>query len=110
MRAELTRALPDVCTLRRYAVVADGQGGQTRTWSDLAESFCRLIPFPQRAIEQTAEGRLTEDTNWLLLLPYGTTARREDRVRVNGVDYELTAQEDGATEPLCTAFMVRRVV
>lgn len=109
MRAEATLSLPDVGTLRRFTSVSDSQGGQTRTWSDLSETYCRLVPRTG-AREQEEEGRLAEDTPWLILLPHGTTAARADRLRVSSIDYELTAQEDQATEPLYVAFMARRVV
>jgi hypothetical protein len=110
MRAEATLSLPDVATIRDFTEATDSQGGKTRTWSDTAESYCRLVPYPGQSQEGAVEGRIEADTTWLILLPQGTVATSKSRVRVNSIDWELIAQEDQATEPIYTAFQARRVV
>lgn len=107
MRAEMTASFPDVVTVRRFSSASDGQGGVTRTWSDQAEAYARLLP--RSGMEGAAEGRLRQETEWTMLTPYGSDITAVDRVKVGVVEYEVIASEDPATERLCVAFELRRV-
>jgi len=99
MRATVDEALPDTCTIRRKAVVSDGGGGQTTTWSDLAAGVaCGIAPVAGGEGATTA-GRVVDETTHVVTLPDGQDVTEADRIVVDGVTYELTlVRKRGAWE------------
>lgn len=107
MRTTMAASFPDVCTLTRYTVAADGQGGDTRTWATVGGYRCRLRQTGQT--ETDAEGRLVAVTQWTLLLPWLTPIQPADRVTISGVVYEVTETDLPRTESLCREVQIVRV-
>lgn len=57
-RRWMERVLTDTCTICRYTVVSDAQGGQTETWPpDATPVACRLAPAQVRARGAAAGGQ-----------------------------------------------------
>lgn len=108
LRATTEASLVDYCEVWRRTVAVDGQGGETWTWSVQSGSRCRLRESTADEVE--AEGTVTADSDWILLLPHLVDLGPEDRVRVDGVDYEITETDRPKTERLYRRCRLTRVV
>lgn len=107
MRAEMTASFPDTATIRRNNPTSDGQGGQRDSWADAGTAACRLLPAnPGEPLEG---GRIVAVTDWVALLPHGTSVTAKDRLRVGGVDYEILGTDSASSEPVMLELRVRRL-
>jgi hypothetical protein len=93
MRATADAALPDTCTISRPALVSDGAGGQTSTYSQVGGTIaCRLSPagVGTQSDEMELADRDTSTTDWIVTLPAGTDVGEKDRVLTGGRTFEVT--------------------
>ena len=82
-------AMPDACTISRRTLTADGQGGSTEAWADLATSVsCRIIE-QQKPVEGEIAMQVAGRRWWLLRLAYDQDITRADRVVISSTSYEV---------------------
>ena len=94
MRDAADSILPGSCVISRGSFSADGHGGQTVVWSNLATASCRL-DARDREITTMMEGQIAGGLNvvtrYTLYLKYNQDITEKDRVIFGGHTYEVTA-------------------
>ncbi len=112
MRSEIEQTWPDTCQVSRITSdVQSAMGGRTRTRSVVATVACRLIPNDREApigVEEP-EDRPAGAATWTVLLPQSQDILPTDRLIINGVTYEVTADEVRRSHALANNVTVRLV-
>jgi len=105
MREAVEAILPDTCTIKRCSRTADGAGGFTEAWSDVATVKGRLAPAGARPDERAVADRLGVLVEWALTLPALTDVGPGDRVSIGGRTLEVvwvfTRSTEVARRVLC---------
>ena len=91
MQSSVTGLRPTPCTISRYTSVADGWGGTTETWANLATTTCRVMASTQTVVEQVEEARPVNNVRWTIAFAAGTDVTKRDRIIAQGITYEVTA-------------------
>ncbi len=94
MRRRFASLLPDVATVQRAVVTADGGGGQTEAWTVLAEAVpCRLSPVGGGETKRgSARGgdRIADEAISIVTFAAGTDITEADRVVIAGDTFDVT--------------------
>ncbi|MHB8398433.1 MAG: head-tail adaptor protein [Candidatus Limnocylindrales bacterium] len=94
MQATVTASLPDTCTLILDTLASDGAGGQTATPNPSPPSVaCRLWPIRlnrSAMAEVIKDARVTEESTWVVTLPFGTTVDPRYRIGNAGREFEVS--------------------
>lgn len=93
MRSVSDAALPDTCTIQRTTPTADGMGGETDAWANLAVGVpVRISPEQSiEAAETERGGSIAGVKRWVLTLPYNQDVTLADRVVLGGRTLEVVS-------------------
>jgi len=91
MRAEQEKQMPEVVYIQRLTRTPDGAGGWTETWQTVAMTKGRIAPSQRGAGEEVRAGAVTAYGEYIVTLPHDTELRQDDRLQINGVQYEVKA-------------------
>jgi len=99
-RREVERTLPSLVEIRRFTSTADGQGGYTETWANVAINVAARI-MPERTMsggptEGVEADRQSEGANYILTLRWDTDITPRDRVVYEGTEYEVVGVNSGS--------------
>lgn len=76
--------------IQRLTRTDDGAGGWSEAWQTVATTKGR-IASQGRAGETVQGGALTAQGEYIITLPHDTDLRQDDRLQINGVQYEVKA-------------------
>lgn len=113
MRATVNAFLPDTAVISRPTYVPDGMGSATTTWATASTVACRVSPFAagdSHDGEQEGVPQVSGDSTWIVVVPYGTDVRIDDRVAVGGRTYEVVHLDGTRSWGLDNHLKVRRVL
>lgn len=98
MRTTQTQALPDSCTISRKSTVADGRGGTTATWANVATNVaCRLGRSGSKSgIETIDADKLQQQTPWVVTFSHNQDVRNTDRIVIGSRTFEAIGPEPHA--------------
>jgi hypothetical protein len=107
MRATMSEALPDTCTIQRKTIASDGGGGTSATWAThVADVACRLSPVAGGETG-TAGGRIADEATAVVTVSAGIDVVEGDRLVIDGQTFDIhLVRERGAWE-LSTRLEVR---
>lgn len=109
MRAEAEKLLSDTCNILSKAYASDGAGGQTISWGTAAQNVsCRLVPKSSKASDMEG-GRINYHTMWLVHLPYDQDVAPDQRIVINGSNYDVQSVEDAHSWRMLNQAFCRRV-
>ena len=91
MRAEQEKQMPEVVYIQRLTRTPDGAGGWTETWQTVAMTKGRIAPSQRGAGEEVRAGAVTAYGEYIVTLPHDTELRQDDRLQINGTQYEVGA-------------------
>lgn len=83
--------MPEAATVLRRTLVADGLGGQSVTWAEVATVPCRRAQSQGQPVEQVVAGQLRLVVLWHVTLPAGTDVLAADRIAVGPQTFEVIA-------------------
>lgn len=111
-RAEALKTMTS--TLARLTVTrtADGHGGWTESPSEGTATVCRIAPLPTQggSIERVMGDRVETKTLFRVVAPWGFQAGEGDRLKVDGIAYEIEAARTPSSPDMIVAtFDVSRV-
>ena len=89
LRAKMTAALPDVCTISRVTQVSDGAGGYSESWTTLSTTVCTIAPTGNQPQEKAIADRLTTSQGYTVTLPAETPITTRDRIIKGGRTFEV---------------------
>lgn len=89
VRSTLEDTLTESATIRRLTDTADGAGGQSRTYADVATVPARIAPVTGR--EAITGARLTSINQYKITMPAGTDIQESDRVVIGAHTFEAVA-------------------
>lgn len=109
MRAEAASSLPDVCTIRDVASVADDMGGYTNTYSDTATNVpCRVKADVLQVTEAIDMAAIKGKNTYTVSLPYNQAISNTSRIVWNGATLEVLAVYDHSWQILKRVACVKR--
>lgn len=108
LRATVDASLPQTVTVRRSTRVRNAQGGNAETWADAGTYAGALVEVTPNPTPGAPGARAAVTTAWKCLLPQGADVRTTDRLRIDGIDYEIIAPVNERALSLNTAVWVRR--
>lgn len=76
-------------SIRRETLVADGQGGSTASWADVATVWAHVRPKGGREVVNA--DRVQGQTMYTFVMRYRSDIREADVIRWQGVDYNVRA-------------------
>lgn len=91
MRAEQEKQMPEVVYIQRLTRTPDGAGGWTETWQTVATTNGRIATNQRGAGEEVRAGAVTAYGEFVVTLPHDTELRQDDRLQINGAQYEVKA-------------------
>jgi SPP1 family predicted phage head-tail adaptor len=91
MRAEQEKQMPEVVYIQRLTRTPDGAGGWTETWQTLETTNGRIAPSQRGAGEEVRGGAVKVYGEFIVTLPHDTELRQDDRLQINGTQYEVKA-------------------
>lgn len=89
MRHTVSQHLAGTAVIHTKTAAADGQGGQTWTYAASGTVDARLSPIERGRGEQSLADRAAVVSDWILTIPYHTSADEDDRVVYDSVTYEV---------------------
>lgn len=92
MRADVAKRLPDTAVIQSVALVSDGGGAFTETWSAVVGGtvLCRLDPLGQQSTENgVIASREALTVTYRLTVPHDAPIEPNCRVVINGDTYEV---------------------
>lgn len=89
LRARMTTALPDACTISRNTPTSDGAGGQTPSWATVETTVCSIAPAGNSAQERAIADRLSSVVAYTVTLPALTDVTAKDRIVSGGRTLEV---------------------
>lgn len=95
LRATLATSLVGSATVQRNTTTADGMGGVSNSWANLATGVTCRVAERMSATERVVAERLTSDVPWLVILPTSQDVTAKDRLSVSSVTYEVLAVNTG---------------
>ncbi|MEZ0396830.1 MAG: phage head closure protein [Anaerolineales bacterium] len=90
IRAEQNKLLTETVYIQRLTRTSDGAGGWSEVWQTVATTKGRIAPS-QRGGENVQGGAITAYGEYIVTLPHDTELQQDDRLQVNGTQYELEA-------------------
>ena len=104
IRRQAERLLPDSCTVTRITRVLNDAGGWTETTVESDAIACRLMPLSGR--ERVLGGRVVDESDAMLTLPYDVDVTGSDRITHDGDTYEIVDIEE-RSQHLLTRVAIR---
>lgn len=89
LRAKMTAALPDICTISRNTPVGDGAGGSVDAWATLSTTACTIAPTGNQPQERAIADRITTSQGYTVTLPAETPITTRDRIIKGGRLFEV---------------------
>lgn len=94
IRADAKTMLPNTGRVLAHTSTPDGSGGQTESYTPGSELPCAIAPIRQGGASRVTGEQLDEASTHITTWPHDTVIRDRDRVRINGVDYAVTARRE----------------
>lgn len=94
MRTDGTSALPSLCYVQRLTNTSDGAGGTTKAYANttINQIACHVSTVAGGSgPESERTGRIEQEVNWTVLLPYGTDVKATDRIAIEALILEVKA-------------------
>jgi len=91
MRSVQEKAMPDTVYVQRLTRVDDGAGGWSEVWQTVATVKGRVAPRATARAEGTLGSAVTPVVEYIVTLPAGTEVYENDRLQIDGVQYEITS-------------------
>src|SRR5262245_30658011 len=91
MRRDANRLLPDTATIKRRALVDDGEGGEEAEYTEIGTTKCRFsaIDVKTRLKDQATGGRIQSNEGFIGSFPWDADLIATDRVVIKNVTYDL---------------------
>ncbi|MEJ5222844.1 MAG: phage head closure protein [Anaerolineales bacterium] len=89
IRETQKKYLPDTVYIQRLTRLSDGAGGWTEAWQTVATTKGRMAPSQRKYGEVVQGGALTAYSEYIVTLPYDTELQQDDRLQINGTQYEV---------------------
>lgn len=89
IRAEQVKLMPDNVYIQRLIRTSDGAGGWSEAWQTVATTKGRMAPSQRKYGEVVQGGALTAYSEYIVTLPYDTELQQDDRLQINGTQYEV---------------------
>lgn len=109
MRSTVDSYLAGTAVLLQPAVVSDGQGGYTDSFTAAGTVDARLAPEMLRGQERELAGRVAEVSYWILTLPASTAIAETWRVTYDQVTYEVEEVMTRVPEELARRVRLREI-
>lgn len=106
LRRRSERNMPKSAVISRPALVDDGAGGRTESFSVVDTGVrCRIETVNLRDVQNLASMvqtgsetlRISETKTWAICFPWGTNILREDKVVIDGISYKIMDLQDRLT-------------
>lgn len=91
IREEQNNLMPETVYIQHLTRVPDSAGGWTEVWQTTTTTKGRIAPSQRQAGEIMQGGAMTAYGEYIVTLPYDTVLDQEDRLQINGVQYEVKA-------------------
>lgn len=91
IRAEQNKLMPDTVYVQCLTRTSDNAGGFTEVWQTTATVKGRIVCSERQAGETVKGGEVKTYGEYIVTLPYNTNLRQDDRLQINGVQYEVIA-------------------
>lgn len=105
MRRTVESKLPDTVEVLTPVTTAAPAGGRTESWDGATSVTIRGLVLPASAPGEKSEGgKQVTEARWIVRLPHGTAITSRNRLRANGVTYQVlsfTGTETFATSVDC---------
>lgn len=98
--------MPKSAVVSRPALVDDGAGGRTTSFSVVSSAMkCRIETVNLRDVQNLASMvqtgsetlRITETKTWAICFPWGSDVLRQDQAVIDGVTYKIMDIQDRLT-------------
>ena len=90
-RARFATLLPDLATIQRPTVTADGAGGQTMTFAVFATAVpCRLSPVKGGESSASSGDRVADEATAIITFKAGQDITEADRIVIAGQTFDVT--------------------
>ena len=90
-RARFASLLPDLATIQRPTVTADGAGGQTMAYSVLVSGVpCRLSPAQGGETSASSGDRVADEATAVITFKAGQDITEADRIVIAGQTFDIT--------------------
>lgn len=106
LRRRSERNMPKSAVVSRPALVDDGAGGRTTSFTVVASAMkCRIETVNLRDVQNLASMvqtgsetlRITETKTWAICFPWGSDVLRQDQAVIDGVTYKIMDVQDRLT-------------
>lgn len=84
-QAFATKTLDLTCTVQRNTPAADGMGGFTESWANIATGVTCSLATPRAGLMQAYASLLGTLETWLVSAPIAQDVRENDRIIVGGL-------------------------
>jgi len=103
IRVEQEKLMPETVYVQRLTRTSDGAGGWSESWQTIATTKGRIAA--KSGNENELGGKTTAITTYLITLPSNTELEDDDRLQINGEQYQITAplnrSEKTALQVIC---------
>lgn len=106
LRRRSERNMPKSAVVSRPALVDDGAGGRTESFTVVGSPVkCRIESVNLRDVQNLASMvqtgsetlRINETKTWAICFPWGSDVLRQDKVVIDGVTYKIMDMQDRLT-------------
>src|SRR5262249_25520203 len=106
------QAMPDIVTILRRTLTADGNGGQTQSYGSVGTTTCRLSFYsgdkPIMFDAANAE-KIDPRERYVVTLPFSASILETDRLTINSVTYEIVSALNVRSYETARRLLVKRV-
>lgn len=89
LRRQANKSLTETCTIERKTTATTSAGYAEPTWGVVTTAACRLLPLTQRDAKGQVAFQEANRVYFRLELAYDADVRDGDRVKIDGVIYEI---------------------
>lgn len=91
IRADQNLLMSDTVYIQRLTRTSDGAGGWSEAWQTVSTVVGRIAPSQRMAGETVQGGAVTAYGEYIITLPHDADIGQDDRLQINGVQYEVKA-------------------
>lgn len=91
IRETQKKYLPDTIYIQRLTRTSDSAGGWSEAWQTVSTVVGRIAPSQRMAGETVQGGAITAYGEYIITLPHDADLQQDDRLQINGVQYEVKA-------------------